>query len=134
MSKQLSALLAVAIAPLIPVLLLIGKYSIESDFQNNWIEYFAILSSVFFSYLCFFLVGIPTIKYLRRIKRYSLVTLTISGCIGGAIGFYLTLRAMVFIAQTVFRFDLKIGLFGMMIGASVAISYWVIEKITTKPV
>jgi uncharacterized membrane protein len=79
-----------------------------------------------------FLVGLPIIQYLRRIKRYSLLTIAVSGCVSGFIGFYLSLKIIEVTFQTHGNFDLKTGLYGMLLGASVAVLFWIIEKLTAR--
>ncbi len=124
--------LAEIISPLVPVVVFFFMVNESNGSISVGKVTFYFLFPAFFSYLSFFLLGLPLINYLKRKNYYNLVTLILGGSIAGLIAIYIVFVVIGFLLgsfTTTNFFELKTSLWGIKSGAAVSFTYWLIDKL-----
>jgi len=131
--------LAELLAPLGPAIaLVIWTYDPRGYVTWFWYLIYFQLGAIG-SYLGFYLLGLPAIRYLHKKNIYNLLTIIISGAITGVIAFFVImfvfsvlLSGMATTIKSNLRYlDFTLALIGMAFGVMTAITYWSIDKLTT---
>lgn len=121
-------LLAFFISPLSIPLAWAAYMLVSGSYPDGW-KLITLLIAALFSYVGIFSIGIPSFALLRKFNCLNLVTLSISGFIGGVIVLFLFGQILAIGIESSASINLAVSVWGGVQGVIIAILFGVIAGI-----
>lgn len=123
---------AVVIAPLAaPLAAFLFPIVLSGEWPYNQTDYYWIVGvSTLFSYICFFVIGLPLCWLLKRWRMLHLLTLSIAGAASGIIAIEIFLYFFALSLESSTRFDWIGPIWGASLGFLVALTFGLIAGVS----